>query len=96
MEKKFDPKNIPSDILQKSYDLTKMANKAIQQYSEIIEFKKALDTRTEKIQGWLDLQIEGITQILTTEYFTGKAKEELMEAKRVAILAKRALEQRAE
>ena len=50
----------------------------------------------EELLVFADGKIEALTKLLQSGLFSGAAKEELIEAKRVAIVARRVIKRRAE
>lgn len=83
MEKKFEfTVDVTSKALQKAWELMKLANDPHINAEELLVFA--------------DKKIEAFTGLLETGIFTGAAKEEIIEARRVAIMAKRVIKRRAE
>ncbi|WP_339254271.1 hypothetical protein NSQ43_07115 [Sporosarcina sp. FSL W8-0480] len=83
MEKKFDfTVNITSKALQKAWELMKLANDP--------------NINAEELLVFADKKIEAFTGLLETGIFTGAAKEEIIEAKKIAIMAQRVIKRRVE
>ena len=83
MEKKIEFKvDLTSKAVQKAWELMKLANDP--------------QINTDELLVFADGKIEAITKLLESGLFTGAAKEELIEARRVAIVARRVIKRRAE
>lgn len=73
-----------------------LTSKAIQKAWELIKLANDPQINSEELLVFVDGKIEAFTKLLETGIFTGAAKEELIEARRVALLARRVVKRRAE